>query len=49
MHAAPKKDYPIAKADTLKEYDGILFGIPTRYGNFPGQWKVPPPPSISPS
>jgi multimeric flavodoxin WrbA len=40
MYAAPKKDYPIATLNTLREYDGILFGIPTRYGNFPGQWKV---------
>jgi len=40
MHAAPKPDYPIASADTLTQYDAILFGIPTRYGNFPGQWKA---------
>ncbi|CCX10857.1 NAD(P)H:quinone oxidoreductase, type IV [Pyronema domesticum] len=40
MYAPPKKDYPIATANTLREYDGILFGIPTRYGNFPGQWKA---------
>ncbi|KAI5898148.1 flavoprotein WrbA [Schizophyllum commune H4-8] len=40
MHAPPKPDYPIASADTLRNYDGFLFGIPTRYGNFPGQWKA---------
>ncbi|KAF8246004.1 flavoprotein WrbA [Wilcoxina mikolae CBS 423.85] len=40
MHAATKPDYPIASADTLTQYDAILFGIPTRYGNFPGQWKA---------
>ncbi|KAI5809308.1 putative protoplast secreted protein 2 precursor [Pyronema omphalodes] len=40
MYAAPKKDYPVVTANTLREYDGILFGIPTRYGNFPGQWKA---------
>ena len=40
MHAPPKPDYPIASADTLRNYDGFLFRIPTRYGNFPGQWKV---------
>lgn len=40
MHAAPKRDYAIATADTLRDYDGILFGIPTRYGNFPGQFKA---------
>ena len=40
MNAPPKPDFPIATADTLKDYDGFLFGIPTRYGNFPAQWKV---------
>ncbi|ODV96298.1 hypothetical protein PACTADRAFT_2591 [Pachysolen tannophilus NRRL Y-2460] len=40
MHAAPKPDYPIASMDTLKDYDAFLFGIPTRYGNFPAQWKT---------
>lgn len=24
----------------LEQYDGFLFGIPTRYGNFPAQWKA---------
>lgn len=40
MHAPPKPDYPIATPDTLTEYDAFLFGIPTRYGNFPAQWKA---------
>ncbi|KAJ5245838.1 NADH-quinone oxidoreductase [Penicillium chermesinum] len=40
MHAAPKPNYPIAEPETLLEYDGVLFGIPTRYGNFPAQWKT---------
>ncbi|KAK9491085.1 flavoprotein-like protein [Lipomyces doorenjongii] len=40
MYAAPKPDYPIASASTLTEYDAFLFGVPTRYGNFPGQWKA---------
>jgi multimeric flavodoxin WrbA len=40
MHAAPKKDFPIADAKTLEQYDAFLFGIPTRYGNFPAQWKA---------
>ncbi|KAK9238655.1 flavoprotein-like protein [Lipomyces kononenkoae] len=40
MHAPPKPDYPIASASTLTEYDAFLFGVPTRYGNFPGQWKA---------
>lgn len=40
MNAPPKPDYPIATLDTLKDYDAFLFGIPTRYGNFPAQWKA---------
>jgi len=40
MHAAPKKEYAIASVETLRQYDAFLFGIPTRYGNFPGQWKA---------
>lgn len=40
MHAPPKPDYPIATPDTLTEYDAFLFGVPTRYGNFPAQWKA---------
>nr|POF26011.1 minor allergen alt a 7 [Quercus suber] len=42
MHA-PAKDskYPVLEdPTTLEQYDGILFGIPTRYGNFPAQWKT---------
>ncbi|TMW62509.1 hypothetical protein Poli38472_005127 [Pythium oligandrum] len=40
LHAAPKKDHPVATADTLKEYDGILFGFPTRFGSQPAQVKA---------
>lgn len=40
MHAPSKPDYPIITKDDLLKFDGYLFGIPTRYGNFPGQWKV---------
>jgi len=40
MHAPPKSPYPIITPDKLKEYDAFLFGIPTRYGNFPAQWKA---------
>ncbi|CAK43703.1 CAZyme family AA6 [Aspergillus niger] len=40
MHAPPKSSYPVAEANTLLEYDAVLFGIPTRYGNFPAQWKA---------
>ncbi|KAI5822400.1 flavoprotein WrbA [Schizophyllum commune Tattone D] len=40
LHAPPKSDYPIIDAATLATFDAFLFGIPTRYGNFPGQWKA---------
>lgn len=42
MHAPPKsKDIPVLEdPQTLLQYDGFLFGIPTRYGNFPAQWKT---------
>jgi len=40
MHAAPKTKYPVIDAKTLEQYDAFLFGIPTRYGNFPAQWKA---------
>ncbi|KAG4426676.1 Minor allergen Alt a 7 [Cadophora malorum] len=40
MHAPPKSDYPVIDAAKLQEYDAFLFGIPTRYGNFPAQWKA---------
>lgn len=40
MHAPPKPNYPIATPDVLVEYDAFLFGIPTRYGNFPAQFKT---------
>jgi len=40
MHAPAKSDYPVVEPDGLQEYDAFLFGIPTRYGNFPAQWKA---------
>ena len=40
MHAPPKPDYPVAEPNKLLDYDAVLFGIPTRYGNFPAQWKA---------
>ncbi|KAG6040366.1 Minor allergen Alt a 7 [Claviceps citrina] len=41
MHAAPKPSHVPVLHDPaiLTKYDGFLLGIPTRYGNFPGQWK----------
>lgn len=38
--ALPKPDYPIATMQTLEDYDAFLFGIPTRFGTMPAQWKV---------
>ncbi|KAM3446032.1 hypothetical protein MY3296_010049 [Beauveria thailandica] len=42
MHAPPKATNVAVLEDPkqLLEYDGFLFGIPTRYGNFPAQWKT---------
>jgi len=40
---APPKDSSIPVLSDPKEllqYDAFLFGIPTRYGNFPAQWKA---------
>lgn len=33
-------EVPFATPETLEAYDAFLFGIPTRYGNFPAQWKA---------
>lgn len=40
MGGPPKPAYPIASPQTLEEYNFFLFGIPTRFGNFPAQWKA---------
>jgi len=40
LHAPAKSSYPNIDAETLAKYDAFLFGIPTRYGNFPAQWKT---------
>ncbi|KAH6650554.1 flavoprotein-like protein [Chaetomium tenue] len=41
MHAPPKSDIPVlSDPSTLQQYDAFLLGIPTRYGNFPAQWKA---------
>jgi NAD(P)H dehydrogenase (quinone) len=40
LHAPAKPEYPIATPETLEQYDAFLFGIPTRFGNFPAQWKA---------
>lgn len=45
MYAPPKdSNIPtLGSPSDLEKYDGILFGIPTRFGNFPAQWKVSTP------
>ncbi|KAF7975412.1 hypothetical protein HWV62_9647 [Athelia sp. TMB] len=40
MHAPAKPDYPIITPTELATFDAFLLGIPTRYGNFPAQWKA---------
>ncbi|KAI9027959.1 1,4-benzoquinone reductase [Hyaloraphidium curvatum] len=40
MGAPPKVDYPILAPNDLAEFDAFIFGIPTRYGNFPAQFKA---------
>ncbi|GLE07617.1 hypothetical protein PINS_up018220 [Pythium insidiosum] len=40
LGAAPKLDHPIATPDTLKNCDGVLVGLPTRFGMVPAQMKA---------
>jgi len=42
MHSpGQSKDVPLLEDPaTLEQYDAFLLGIPTRYGNFPAQWKT---------
>jgi NAD(P)H dehydrogenase (quinone) len=42
MHAPPQAaDVPLLSDPAqLEAFDAVLFGIPTRYGNFPAQWKT---------
>jgi NAD(P)H dehydrogenase (quinone) len=42
MHAPPKDtEIPVLSDPAVLEgYDAFLLGIPTRYGNFPAQWKA---------
>ncbi|KAK6198638.1 flavoprotein-like protein [Scheffersomyces amazonensis] len=39
LHAPARPEIPIATLETLEKFDSFLFGIPTRFGNFPAQWK----------
>jgi len=40
LKAPPKPNFPVLAPAGLKDYDAFLFGIPTRFGNMPAQWKV---------
>lgn len=40
MHARKDNSLPIASPELLETYDAFLFGIPTRFGNFPAQFKA---------
>lgn len=40
IKAPPKSDDPVITPEKLLEYDGMLLGIPTRFGTFPGQWRA---------
>ncbi|KAG0168822.1 hypothetical protein DFQ28_000370 [Apophysomyces sp. BC1034] len=40
MHAPAKPNIPIIEPHQLAEADGIIFGIPTRFGIFPAQMKA---------
>jgi NAD(P)H dehydrogenase (quinone) len=40
MHAPPKKEHPEITPDILKEQDGVLWGVPTRFGIMPAQVKT---------
>ncbi|RPA77302.1 NADH-quinone oxidoreductase [Ascobolus immersus RN42] len=41
MYAPAKPDYPVLdNVEELTNFNAFLFGIPTRYGNFPAQWKT---------
>ncbi|KAG8689227.1 flavodoxin-like fold protein [Ceratobasidium sp. 395] len=39
MHAPAKPDYPIIAPTELAKFDAFLFGVPTRFGSMPAQWK----------
>jgi NAD(P)H:quinone oxidoreductase type IV len=40
MQAPPKPDLPVITIDQLVEADGVLFGLPTRFGTMPAQVKA---------
>lgn len=40
MNAPPKSDVPIITPEELAEADGLIFGLPTRFGMMPAQMKA---------
>ncbi|KAI5997234.1 putative 1,4 benzoquinone reductase [Pisolithus orientalis] len=40
LKAPPRPDYPTLVPGDLVNFDAFLFGVPTRFGNFPAQWKA---------
>ena len=41
LFARPQdQSIPFITPEKLAEYDGFMMGIPTRFGNFPAQWKT---------
>ncbi|KAJ7260179.1 flavoprotein-like protein [Mycena rebaudengoi] len=40
MYAPAKSDHPEITPTILATYDAFLMGVPTRFGNFPAQWKT---------
>jgi multimeric flavodoxin WrbA len=40
MHAPAKGSYEAFAPADLTNHDAFIFGVPTRYGNMPAQWKA---------
>ena len=40
MNVEDRPKYPVFTAANVRNYDAFVFGIPTRFGNMPAQWKV---------
>ena len=40
MFSPSYTNYPLNSGNVLETYDAFLFGIPTRLGSFPAQWKA---------
>lgn len=40
MHAPQKSSDPVISPNDLPKFDAFLFGVPTRYGTQPAQWRA---------